>query len=378
MLSKKQLLVKSIRELLALNVSNEEITLNLKEVGVKGDEARRLIGEAMQDEKPAEKTMPVEKIKFIGKEKPAEKEKPVETKSEEKENRNRRQRTLEAKAEKIEAEREKATEELASEIVEPVEETISPDDLATEITVEKKPKKVLEPKTDLGYILDQIKASAKQPTEIFLKPIVEAKVVSTPPIADLQVSELWEKGILATINNRLSEMKELKEEIDSALDKKVAEANKREMGKIKVLLDSQRLLLVSKVDSELEVKAKGFAEMIELKLREMKEINKEISEEIEKFKQAENRNKVNEQALSEKLAEVDQIKKTILSSLNTELIKTRSESREISEKMDKKLEEMDDRINKTLQLENQIVEGLMKETEKKMAEMLEKKKAHIS
>ena len=173
-------------------------------------------------------------------------------------------------------------------------------------------------------------------------------------------------------------MKELKEEIDSALDKKVAEANKREMGKIKVLLDSQRLLLVSKVDSELEVKAKGFAEMIELKLREMKEINKEISEEIEKFKQAENRNKVNEQALSEKLAEVDQIKKTILSSLNTELIKTRSESREISEKMDKKLEEMDDRINKTLQLENQIVEGLMKETEKKMAEMLEKKKAHIS
>ena len=378
MLSKKQLLVKSIRELLALNVSNEEITLNLKEVGVKGDEARRLIGEAMQDEKPAEKTMPVEKIKFIGKEKPAEKEKPVETKSEEKENRNRRQRTLEAKAEKIEAERERATEELASEIVEPAEETISPDDLATEITVEKKPKKVLEPKTDLGYILDQINASAKQPTEIFLKPIVEAKVVSTPPVADLQVSELWEKGILATINNRLSEMKELKEEIDSALDKKVAEANKREMGKIKVLLDSQRLLLVSKVDSELEVKAKGFAEMIELKLREMKEINKEVSEEIEKFKQAENRNKVNEQARSEKLAEVDQIKKTILSSLNTELIKTRSESREISEKMDKKLEEMDDRINKTLQLENQIVEGLMKETEKKMAEMLEKKKAHIS
>lgn len=378
MLSKKQLLVKSIRELLALNVSNEEITLNLKEVGVKGDEARRLIGEAMQDEKPAEKTMPVEKIKFIEKEKPVEKEKPAETKSEEKENRNRRQRTLEAKAEKIEAEREKATEELASEIVEPVEETISPDDLATEITVEKKPKKILEPKTDLGYILDQIKASAKQPTEIFPKPFVEAKVVSAPLVADLQVSELWEKGILATINNRLSEMKELKEEIDSALDKKVAEANKREMAKIKVLLDSQRLLLVSKVDSELEVKAKGFAEMIELKLREMKEINKEISEEIEKFKQAENRNKVNEQALSEKLAEVDQIKKTILSSLNTELIKTRSESREISEKMDKKLEEMDDRINKTLQLENQIVEGLMKETEKKMAEMLEKKKAHIS
>ena len=378
MLSKKQLLVKSIRELLALNVSNEEITLNLKEVGVKGDEARRLIGEAMQDEKPAEKTMPVEKIKFIEKEKPVEKEKPAETKSEEKENRNRRQRTLEAKAEKIEAEREKATEELASEIVEPVEETISPDDLATEITVEKKPKKAPEPKTDLGYIVDQIKASAKQPTETSPKPVVEAKIVSTPPVADLQVSELWEKGILATINNRLSEMKELKEEIDSALDKKVAEANKREMAKIKVLLDSQRLLLVSKVDSELEVKAKGFAEMIELKLREMKEINKEISEEIEKFKQAENRNKVNEQALSEKLAEVDQIKKTILSSLNTELIKTRSESREISEKMDKKLEEMDDRINKTLQLENQIVEGLMKETEKKMAEMLEKKKAHIS
>ena len=60
MLTKKQLLLKSIRELLSLNVSIEEILVNLKEVGVTEAQAKQLIEEA-KNPAPAEK-QPVEPV----------------------------------------------------------------------------------------------------------------------------------------------------------------------------------------------------------------------------------------------------------------------------------------------------------------------------
>ena len=50
MASKKQLLLKSIRELFSLDVSGQEIMLNLKEVGINEEQAKKLIAEAKQPE----------------------------------------------------------------------------------------------------------------------------------------------------------------------------------------------------------------------------------------------------------------------------------------------------------------------------------------
>jgi hypothetical protein len=135
---------------------------------------------------------------------------------------------------------------------------------------------------------------------------------------------------------------------------------------------------VSKVDSELEEKAKGFAEMIEMKLREMRGINKQIAAQIETLKETELGSKAGADAISKRLEEADRLKERILSSLNGELINIRSESRALVDGMNQKLADMDGRINKTLQLENQIVEGLAKEAERRVVALLEEKSAEFS
>ncbi|MCK4883966.1 MAG: hypothetical protein KAS30_03790, partial [Candidatus Diapherotrites archaeon] len=406
MASKKQLLLKSIRELLALNVSGKEIVLDLKEVGINEDQAKKLIAEAKQ---PAQEEAPK---KVIAKEVPflkRFKKKANDSKNEK-----------EKKAKKVEVEREKATEELAAETVgsekkEPVKENGIFEDLRFKETEKKEPVK--EKELFEGLSLEEIgkKAGVKEPEEEFTKVLEEkaaamtgekveplSKIESLPvteqssaiePVAkpflkteppsldkekkplieDIAVSKLWEKGIMATMTQKLAEMDELKKEIDLVLDKKVAEANKREMAKIKVLFDSQRALLVSRVDAELEAKAKSFADIIELKLREMREINKQTTSQITVLNEAEANSKKEAQGLLRRLEEIDKVKEDIVSSLNTELIKSKTESKQLVEEMNKKLVEMDGRINKTLQLENQVVEGLVKQARVAVEKLLEEK-----
>ena len=375
MVSKKELLLKSIRELLALNVSDKEIAMNLKEVGIDEANAKALILEARQPvaqaQEPEAKSVP-----FFGGFGPKKEGKSV---------------SPEEEAKEVVAEREQATEDLAAESVEAEEE---PEGGSEEIAEglgfwdrpeEKKPAKgKAEKKVPFASV-------ETPPLGIFKKNSLDsedgadeagggapARKEKPSLVEDILVSKLWEKGIFATVNQKLAEMEDLRRDLDAVLDKKVADASKREMEKIKVLFDSQRALLVSKVDSELEAKAKGFAEMIEMKLREMRGINKQIASQIETVKEMERGSKVSADAISQRLEEADKLKERILSSLNGELINTRSESRSLVEEMSKKLGDMDERINKTLQLENQIVEGLVKEAERRVVALLEEKSAEFS
>ncbi|MFA4855013.1 MAG: hypothetical protein WC634_00295 [archaeon] len=377
MVSKKELLLKSIRELLALNVSDKEIAMNLKEVGIDEANAKALILEARQPEAPAQAQEPEAKsVPFFGGFGLKKEGKSV---------------SPEEEAKEVVAEREQATEDLAAESVEGEEE---PEGGSEEIAEglgfwdksgEKKPAKgKAEKKAPFASV-------ETPPLGIFKKNSLDsedgadeagedapARKEKPSLVEDILVSKLWEKGIFATVNQKLAEMEDLRRDLDAVLDKKVADASKREMEKIKVLFDSQRALLVSKVDSELEAKAKGFAEMIEMKLREMRGINKQIASQIETVKEMERGSKVSADAISQRLEEADKLKERILSSLNGELINTRSESRSLVEEMGKKLGDMDERINKTLQLENQIVEGLVKEAERRVVALLEEKSAEFS
>lgn len=383
MVSKKELLLKSIRELLALNVSDKEIMMNLKEVGIDEANAKTLILEARQPEAPAQAKEPEAKqASFLGR---------FGLKKE------GRSVSPEEEAKAVEAEREQATEDLAAEAVKDEEEPEEDsEEIAEGLGFLGGPKGKKPPRGKAGKKLP-FASIETPPLELLEKKYPDseeesgsweglAEAMDEAPsrkekprlVEDIQVSELWEKGIFATVNQKLAEMGDLKKDLDAVLDKKVADANKREMEKIKVLFDSQRALLVSKVDSELEAKAKGFAEMIEMKLREMRGINKQIAAQTETMKETEQGSRASADAVSKRLEEADRLKERILSSLNGELINIRSESRALVDEMNQKLAEMDGRINKTLQLENQVVEGLVKEAGRRVAGLLEEKSAEFS
>jgi len=367
--AKKQLLLKSIHELLALNVSDKEITMNLKEVGIDRAQAKRLIKEAKEPKSVKKEPDFFEKF---------ENKKPSKTSLSE-----RRSRREERRAKLIEQKREAATEALAEATVSPEENSSGPDDIVEELQFESQPAPEPEPR-DISGIVAGVKRSAgareeaaqeEEKSFIETPPIkVDGKVPGNMPVSsDEDVSKLWEKGILGTVNQNLSEMKRLRDEIKSIIDLKVQQSTKQEMIKIKVLHDSQRALLVSKVDEEIEAKAKSFANMIELKLREMREINTKVDAQMERLSEEKERIKEQEDSFYLRLKDIDRVKEDLVASMNSELIKAKTQNKQMVTDMNGTLKEMDARINKTLELENQVVQGLVKESEQKIKEMIEAK-----
>lgn len=381
MLSKKQLLLKSIRELLALNVSDQEILLNLKEVGIERAQARKLVQEAKNPEKPPLQETAAEQ--FIEK---FDHNKSSVTKK----------NSVKEKTEAIKEEREEATEELATEEIstQALEETSKEEVRKTLDEIARQVSGDAPEETAFSDVLEkpvskplfEKRAPIKMPFEKNPKPLLKTKPITTKPVLksssnlveDVMVSKLWEKGIMGIVSQRLEEMKNLKENLDVLLDEKVQAASKREMDKIKVLFDSQRVLMVTKVDTEIENKANGYVSIIESKLREMKGIQERINMQINELKKAEQKNDMAEAALSKRLSELGHLKEQLVSSLNTELIKTKTQNKQLLEEMNAKLSEMDDRINKTLQLENQIVEGLVKEAEQTVQKMLKEEAGELA
>ncbi len=385
MSSKKQILLESIRKLFALHVSKEEIVTNLADVGVSKPEALMLIKEAKRT--AGKKPAPV---------KPGEKKE--KSRRFERFFRAREKKRSEAVAKpRIAKKSEAMTEELAEEFVEPEkEEAAKTEEMLGEISYSgEEVERGEKGKREIGEREKKLPTAAKREEKLPTaaksegekepaavergkeKPKAVPEEKSEKKIETLDLSKLWEKGILTAVNNRLREMKELRQDIDAVLDKKVQAATKRELDKIRVLFDSQRTLLVSKVDSEIESKAKAFVGMIEAKLREMRETSREIENSIESLRNEKQRRKVQEEALAAKLQEVGKTQQQLVVQMNAALIKEKSNVQQLLDEAEKKLKDIDERVNKTLQLESEIVEGLARDVAAKIEKGLEGKKAGL-
>ncbi len=378
--SKKEILLDSIKRLLSMNVSEEEIVENLAVVGVSKPEALTLIKEANYPAPEQSHKQPLFGF-FKRKEEKKQPEKAVEGKA------------MPAAGQPSAAgtEREKATEQLADQIIERVKEEkqetgeiirgLGFEDEEKEETPAEKDwdtKEETPAKKEAEWEEAKEAPAVKEKEAPAKKPAVKeekrrAPIFAKPKAAgqEQDLSKLWEKGILATVSSKLQEMRQLRRELDSVLDAKIDAAAKRELDKIKVLFDSQRALLVSKVDTELQQKANAFAQMIELKLRDMRSTAKEIESDIEKIRFEKQQRKEQESALTEKLRGLEQTKQRITAEMGAELIKAKSELQRVLDEANKKLRAMDDRVNKTLQLQSEIAEGLAKDAAAKIEERLQ-------
>lgn len=209
----------------------------------------------------------------------------------------------------------------------------------------------------------------------------ENKPVAEPDIEDMEgppqlvgglnerekrVLDLWEKGILATVDSKISEMQRLKGEIDSVIDKKIEKALLGEMKKITSVFESQRVLTLEKSNALLEEKSKEFDELVNSRISEMKKLNV-LSEEY--FRRLESQKKFIEsvlQTVDEKISTVEELKKRLLEDFGSQIAKLRSDVESFLKDSDKKRVELNERINMSLHLETQIVEGLMHDAQNKI------------
>ncbi len=180
------------------------------------------------------------------------------------------------------------------------------------------------------------------------------------------VDELWKKGIVVAVNSRLSEMKKLKEDISSVVQEKVDSSVRKELQQFKVLLDSQKDLLLSSNKAALEEKQREITFIIDAKIAELKQYNKQLSENLAALNQAKGEQQVALQQIQQTLDDAKKLKSQLLVEMNSELIKSKGSAQNFIDQSDKHMKDLDERVNRTLELEKNIAEGMLAQAEQKI------------
>ena len=311
---RKEILAESVRKLVSLNLADEEIIENLKDVGIAEAEAKMLIIEAKTGIKKEPRTG------LEGADTPITAEKAP---------------TVTSSGTNGETANQEDYNELMKGFEEPEQETT---------------------------------ASTKEPEENTMAKY-QAQIDSSPSLPSSDITKLWEKGVLATVDSKLSEMEKLKEEIDTVIDAKVSQSLEKEVKKMEVLMDSQRNLITNKVDSTLETKSRQIETMIDTKIAELKNVNI-IAQETLKMLSAQktvNQNIVTK--IDGTVKEFEQLKQKSISELNTEIMKSQTRVELFINESQEKRDSLDKRINRTLELEAKITEGLMDDARQKIDKM---------
>lgn len=213
--------------------------------------------------------------------------------------------------------------------------------------------------------LSSQKASSFTPTNMYAK--TQSSKVSFDSSPDFE--ELWKKGIVVAVNAKLAEMKQLKDDVDLEINQKVDEAIRKELYQFKVLNESQKDLLVSSNKEALDSKQKEITFIIDSKIAELKQYNKQLSDTLKAIEDSKKQQELSVAEIKSVLEEAKKTKAQLLIEVNSELIKTKSQAQAFLDSAATHLNQMDERVNKTLELERNIAEGMLTAAEQKIEQL---------
>ncbi|MBI2598389.1 MAG: hypothetical protein HYW50_04285 [Candidatus Diapherotrites archaeon] len=293
-MEKKELLKESIAKLLSLNVSDEEIILNLKDVGLSEEEAREILEETKSEQSTLRRSA------FSG-------------------------RQDFSKEDSVSGFVSEAKEELEEKKVEPV---------------------------------------FSAPKEDYSK-------------GEKDVLELWEKGIMSTINSKFVEMEKMKKEIDSVIEEKIQKKLLKETIKINSLFESQRKLGAETIKEAIDKRIREVEELIDQKIAKLNKSSELSDSWLKKLEVQRKENDRSLQELNSKIEEISKLKGRIVADANSELAELKANVEEFLDGADATRKETIQRINRSLELESKIVEGLMNEAKQKVDSLALQKSSDI-
>ena len=327
-MDKKKVILDSIKKLIALNVSDEEIILNLKEIGVSENEADDLLSEA--------KGIPVK-------------------------------RKLQ---EEIEKDSGKVMRDVAENLAEASKDIAAEAEVSEEETMDKT-EEIVKGLSDLEDDSEPKKTekSKQKPILISVQKPKSASHVQKPQVIihkSVNLNRLWEKGILVTVDQKLNEMKKLRSEIDAILDAKIKASVGKELEQEKLIFESQQKLMVANVNSKLDSKVGEITELIDAKIHEMKTLNESVRENMLQLEKKEAQYKITFDEIESKMTDLQSTKQKLVQDLTAEMIKNKSDAQEFLENATSKMQEIDERVSRTLELESNIAEGVVKDANDKI------------
>ncbi|MBT4870047.1 MAG: hypothetical protein HON47_00540 [Candidatus Diapherotrites archaeon] len=403
---KKARVIDSIKKLTALGVSEKEIIGNLTDVGINVNEAKGLISEAKGKFKPNEVEQKIDEKNLFDKK---TKNLSINDQISGQLNIKEPSKVILDKTKKPVIQKPKKIEDISKNIdlglkvKESPQKVIESNEKKQESqigamigekpTLEKEikekpkmPKKkfglfgkkqdkdpIAELQKELNLTNEKEKVDLEPKKEIIVpkEKMIEEKVAEkiAPNVSNNELEQLWKKGIVTAINSKLSEMKKLKEEIDVEINAKVDAAVKKELTQFKVLMESQKNLTISTNKEVLDDKQKEITLIIDAKISELKKQSTQLSEGIKRVGEAKKEQEDSLQQVQTVLSDAKKTKAQLVVEMNSELIKAKSDAQVFIDSSEKHLEELDQRVNKTLELEKNVADGLVKEAEQKIEKM---------
>lgn len=398
--NKQEEVIESIKKLITYGISDSEIIENLREVGIDETSAKELINLAKSKPQVLEKKVIVDdseglsfkdqilsQAKITSDEEPTKKDKTDDiddsVKSEEidfgeEENQNSISKSNDdfkndSGKINIKDRLDKLINKKENNSSQKIELNNESDDDSNDSSKNSENKSSLDFKKELERELRDLEKSRSalvQPKNTFSN--FENRLNTTEKIksiSDPEIEQMWKKGIIVAINSKLNEMKKLKDDVDALVENKVNDAVKKETKQFRVLLESQRDLIMSSNKEVLDQKQKEITFIIDSKISEVKKQAKELSGYVEAIQKSKEDEEKIFMELQKTLNEAKSTKSQLIIEMNSELIKSKSKAQEFIDTAQDQINEMDQRINKTLELEKNIAEGLVEEAEQKIERM---------
>lgn len=180
------------------------------------------------------------------------------------------------------------------------------------------------------------------------------------------IAELWRQGILTTIDSKIGEMERIRKDVDAVIDDKISNAIKKETDKIKVLFDSQKSLLLDNIKNDLEAKGNEVVSVVEGKLIEIKEMGELTRENLLEIKKESESNRQLQENIDKKLTDIDEIRSKLIRDMNRAIMEAETKVEKLVNDISARLDDVDERVNRSLELESKVTEGLLKDAQMKI------------
>lgn len=241
------------------------------------------------------------------------------------------------------------------------------------LSLKLKDEEILDSLVDAGLDYDYAKkllAEVKQEKEK-PKPAAKQKVSE-----DSSIDEslgIWQEGILTVINQKLDAISEKERNIEKAIRKETQAIVEQEMRKLKIVLDSQRSLLVSRMNASLNEMVAEANKKIESRLEEIAGLEERIDKKTEDVIINYKLLKELKDSVSKQIEELPHLKEELTSKFEAQTAKTVQSADAMLRKYEQKYKEIDTKLNNTLSLASKIVESLVETGKKKLDAVIKSK-----
>jgi chromosome segregation ATPase len=117
------------------------------------------------------------------------------------------------------------------------------------------------------------------------------------------------------------------------------------------------------VDAKLESKSKEIEEILDGKIAELKKESASLKNELQLFQAKKIQHDEFMEKLNSELSQLDKTKNTLISEMNSELIKAKSANQEFLDGAQEKVAKLDERVNKTLEVGLDVIDGIKADAE---------------